>query len=407
MLPQLAPIKLFENILPQAVRDGLSEIAAARTRSNWRVGELAKAALDYVNHERETGAMAGVHTYHVWAAIHHYTDISPRRVEKLMGIYMEFPQAVRDQYSRYDFGYFEKAYEFKSNLRLQALEFLPWYEQEYGRVPSVSEFKFLFRKHILGENVESEDDGDDIAETVAAPSPAIAIGVDETGHATFKDSMSLIDMLANFGKMLDAMRRVVNGVETTSSAFISMRGRMLELRNALLGVLDELTANGGQPVNSSAVTTDEPKRFTYSWGDSLEQWTIANTRTVQNNAPPPTLDGREITGVGFEPQAVITVDPAVGLPSLVDIERIQHDDGGMTVTIREGDVLHNVQIQPNEGGGIRTHHGMEVARLIRDDIANNPEPFMGLRDLITTGHPAANENGEAADAPDNPAVDAG
>ena len=144
-------IQLYEQIVPQVIKERLQAIRRTRTESNWEIGRLALEAAANLKTEQDAGRMEGVHLYHVWHAFFHFCHISPRRVEKLSRIFEAYPAELRERYAKYDFGYFEKAFDFRAEYRQQALEFLDWFESEYHRQARVTEFQFLFRKHILGE----------------------------------------------------------------------------------------------------------------------------------------------------------------------------------------------------------------------------------------------------------------
>lgn len=171
----LETISLYNEILPQRVKERLEAIRHLRTESNWEIGAMAVDATRWFKSEQEAGRLKDVYLYHLWHAFHHFSHVSPRRVEKLSRIFEAFPAEVRERYAEYDFGFFEKAFDFPVRYRMQALEFLEFFEEEHGRQLRVTEFQFLFRKHILGERPEEvltlEGDAIDIGNEEPTPLP--------------------------------------------------------------------------------------------------------------------------------------------------------------------------------------------------------------------------------------------
>lgn len=116
------------------------EIAAHKlSEGHWVIGDTAIEILDrledkYTRQEilREVGKIC---------------DLSWRRVDKIVAVCLAFPE--RDGYG---FGYYERAYDFGPDAN-DAIEYLSFFQEEFGRVPAVSEFPMLFKQHILGGDV--------------------------------------------------------------------------------------------------------------------------------------------------------------------------------------------------------------------------------------------------------------
>jgi hypothetical protein len=115
---------------------------ASRDISNghWTIGEIASDVVEkYDNTEinillREVGRWCG---------------LSWRRVDKIRKVYELFVNSYEDNLP---FGYYERAYDFGEDAH-NAIEFIHFFEEEYGRRPSMSEFPMLFTQHILGGDV--------------------------------------------------------------------------------------------------------------------------------------------------------------------------------------------------------------------------------------------------------------
>lgn len=229
-------IKLYDDILPVAIKERLDAIRNLRTESNWEVGRIALDATEHLKSEQGKGRFEGVHMYHIWHALSHRVQISPLRIQKLARIFEAFPEAIRNQYSKYDFGYFEKSYDFPVKYRYEALEFLDFFEGEHGRMLRVTEFKYLFRKHIMGERPDA------VLDLPEAPEYASLVGdtlVGDILQPSFNDPLTqlqrIISSVQRFvraaGLSADVLAEVTVSLDDLSTA-IGKAQREIENKNA-------------------------------------------------------------------------------------------------------------------------------------------------------------------------------
>lgn len=116
---------------------GLVEAGKHLSTSQWFIGYTTLDIIDAHSERREL----------VYRNVGQLCGLSARRVEKLSYVCVAFAGEDRD---KYPFGYYERAYEL-GEQKYDAIEYLDFFVQEYGRVPTISEFVFMFREHILGE----------------------------------------------------------------------------------------------------------------------------------------------------------------------------------------------------------------------------------------------------------------
>lgn len=123
-------------MLTSEQRERLVEAGHRLSVSHWEIGDVVALALEGAEKQsdvlREAGLLCG---------------LSWRRVRKIAYVSMAFPEHIRGEWG---FGYYERAMEL-GEYALDAIEFLDWYKEEYGRALGVTEFIRIFRTHILGD----------------------------------------------------------------------------------------------------------------------------------------------------------------------------------------------------------------------------------------------------------------
>lgn len=123
-------------------QDTLIAAGEQLSQSHWVIGfttyeiiEGSEASRDSIF--REIGILCG---------------LSARRIEKIFYVYSAF---MNHNLTKYPFGYYERAYEMGEH-KYEAIEYLDFYVDEYGELPSISKFSFVYRSQILNEIVTDD-----------------------------------------------------------------------------------------------------------------------------------------------------------------------------------------------------------------------------------------------------------
>lgn len=130
-------------MIPQTAMDKLLCAGRDISNSQFIIGDVTLDLIAELNYARQ----------HIVTRVGEITGLSGRRVDKIAYVCAAFPDMTRNPH--YGFGYYEQAYNLGDD-KYDAIQFLDFFEQEYGRVLSVSEFTLVFRQHILGEKTYNE-----------------------------------------------------------------------------------------------------------------------------------------------------------------------------------------------------------------------------------------------------------
>ncbi len=143
--------KLYNRIVPARIAQELRLAARVQTVSNFKIADLANETMAYVKKQKRQGKFKEVHEFQVWYAVARLCGKTAGRVRRIAKIGCAFPIEIRARYE-YDFGYYEQAVVFDVSEREGALEFIAFFEKEYGRTLGIGEFPKLYRQNMLGEN---------------------------------------------------------------------------------------------------------------------------------------------------------------------------------------------------------------------------------------------------------------
>lgn len=127
-------------MLPTEVLSELRGISLVQSRGYWTIGDRANEL---------TEELKNYHRFQVHSAVGQVVGLSSHRVAKIAAIAATF-QARNEALP---FGYYERAFDLPPLEQEQALEFIDFYEAEYGRRPGVEEFIALYRTQIMAQPI--------------------------------------------------------------------------------------------------------------------------------------------------------------------------------------------------------------------------------------------------------------
>ena len=108
-------------MIPEPARRQLEEASRHLSNSQWVVGKIANELMAELTPR--------YNRFQVLAAISDICGLSAGRVRKIAQVESVFPERNESL----QFGYYEMAAELPEEDRLPAIEFIGFYEQEYGR----------------------------------------------------------------------------------------------------------------------------------------------------------------------------------------------------------------------------------------------------------------------------------
>ena len=128
-------------MIPEQAREKLERVARHISTSQRAIGEITNDLLAELTPQ--------YHRFQVLAAVGEICGLSAGRINKIASVVRVFHNIDNEV----AFGYYEAAYEFPEDDREAVLEFMDFYGEQYGRTPGVSELGFLYRQHIIGQDI--------------------------------------------------------------------------------------------------------------------------------------------------------------------------------------------------------------------------------------------------------------
>lgn len=122
----------------------LTDAGRKLSEARWEIGDVSNEVLD-MNGGADGARLEAF--YH----ISQFVGLSARRVDTIARVAETFPPGIRGEWA---FGYYEMACKFENPH--EAIEFLEFYVEEYGKVPTITSFELLYQTHALGETKEKD-----------------------------------------------------------------------------------------------------------------------------------------------------------------------------------------------------------------------------------------------------------
>lgn len=152
-------MKLYSRLIPADWQKELKDQVQNESDSDWRLADICNAVIG--NFTVRKDEFPHIFVGEVWQALAHYRGKSPRYLRLIAEVGRAFP--AEDRFIPFPFGYYKATLPLPPEDRRLAMEFLTEFvlnkynNNPYCLTPSADKFIWLYRKHIMGMVLETQD----------------------------------------------------------------------------------------------------------------------------------------------------------------------------------------------------------------------------------------------------------